>query len=294
MGAISKIRKIARYYLMTRRAYRFFIRNWFELTDLRVGSEILATMRQQSLLMPVLMDGIGKKKILVIAPHPDDEIMGPGGTLIKALESESEVLVLYLTRGADSDRGRQACEEATALSQKLGFTCEFLDFHSGNIVISGDSVEDFSGRITKFSPEAILLPFFLDDHNDHRRASHLLMEAVGRGLNIEKGEIWAYQVYSMLPANVIVEISDVIDRKADAIRVFASQFSVRDWVNWSQGLNALNSRWLPGNSGSPRYAEMFFVLPGKAYISLCQRYFLPDPKIAYYGRNYQDDQGEPS
>jgi N-acetylglucosamine malate deacetylase 1 len=291
VGPINRIKSLVKRYVTTRRSYRFFVKNWFELGDLSVASEILATMRQQVLLTPVKMDGVGAKKILILAPHPDDEIMGPGGTMIKALEQGAEVLVLYLTRGAEGESGDKVTEEAIEVSKALGYRTAFLDYRAGKIDIGEESAMSVAKIVQEFDPEAIFLPFFLDDHDDHRCASHLLLNAFDRSLKAVQAEVWAYQVYGMVPANVVVEISNVVDQKADAIRMFSSQSSVRDWVNWSLGLNAFNSRWLKGNTGKPRYAEMFFVLPCSAYIDLCRTYFHADPPVAYYGKNYLSQTG---
>ena len=38
-----------------------------------------------------------KNKILVIAPHPDDEIIGCGGTIAKAIENNNNVYIQYLS-----------------------------------------------------------------------------------------------------------------------------------------------------------------------------------------------------
>ena len=101
-------------------------------------------------------------------------------------------------------------------------------------------------------------------------------------------EVWAYQVYTPLPGNVAVDITDVADRKADAIRGFASQMVIRDWAHWALGLNAFNSRFV-STGGQKRYIETFFVLPLAEYVELCRHYFESDDATVYREPAYAAD-----
>ena len=99
-----------------------------------------------------------------------------------------------------------------------------------------------------------------------------------------KATIWAYQVYTTLIPNVVVDITDVADDKASTIRLWASQIEKRDWAHYMLGLNAFNCRLLGGPA--PRYAETFFVLPIGDYAELCATYFTT-PATAYYTPAYR-------
>ena len=70
-------------------------------------------------------------------------------------------------------------------------------------------------------------------------------------------EVWGYQVYSPVIPNVVVDISDVAETKAEAIRMWATQMSRRKLDHYMLGFNAFNTRLLP----NARYVEAFFVVP---------------------------------
>ena len=116
-----------------------------------------------------------------------------------------------------------------------------------------------------------MLPFLLDDHIDHRRASALLL-AVAEQIH-PRTEIWAYQVYSQLPGNVVVDITEMANAKAEIVEMFKSQTNKRDWAHYILGMNAFTSRLLNTSIHKP-YAEAFFVLPLNEYKDLCEMYFL--------------------
>ena len=82
-------------------------------------------------------------------------------------------------------------------------------------------------------------------------------------------EVWCYQVYSPVIPNVVVDISDVAERKAAAVRMWKSQMKVRKFDHYILGFNAFNIRLLP----KALYVEAFFVVPMHEYAELCAIYF---------------------
>ena len=128
-------------------------------------------------------------------------------------------------------------------------------------------------KILKAQPiEVLFIPFLLDDHPDHRNTNALLMEISEKStLNID-AEVWAYQVYTPLPGNMVVDITNQIDQKKVSIEGYASQMRKRNWAHFALGLNAFNTRLL-NSSTDERFVEAFFVVPFKDYIDLCRQYF---------------------
>jgi LmbE family N-acetylglucosaminyl deacetylase len=96
-------------------------------------------------------------------------------------------------------------------------------------------------------------------------------QALERGGLRDDVEVWAYQVYTALPVNVAVEVTDVAAEKAEAIRIYASQMRRRDWAHYALGLNAMNCRLLRGRADAC-YAEAFFVVPLREYAALTRPY----------------------
>jgi LmbE family N-acetylglucosaminyl deacetylase len=146
---------------------------------------------------------------------------------------------------------------------------EFWQYPARNWRVEGDIKNRLRTVVQEWNPDAIFLPFIADDHEDHRRTSELFYRTFMD--NPPQGEVWAYQVYSTVLPNVIVDITDVMDEKLRLVRMHQSQMQHRDWAHYLRGLNALNSRFLKTNE--PRYAEMFFVVSMHEYLSLCLEYF---------------------
>lgn len=265
---------------MGRKAYKWVLRDWSNLQDLENAATLLETMRFSRQIEPQLLDGPSGRRLLVIAPHPDDEAIGPGGTLIRAQRAGAELHVLYVSPGLPEELPARR-EEADKVCARLGASGRFLAQE-----IFAYSVEETAAglraAVAEIRPDAIFVPFVLDDNDDHRRVNEALaaaFEAVTDG-----AEIWAYQVYTPLPGNVAVEITDLAEEKAELIRLYETQMQRRDWAHFALGLNAFNCRLVHGMPGA-RYFETFFVTPMADYIAFCRGYFRSGD--AYYEQGYR-------
>jgi LmbE family N-acetylglucosaminyl deacetylase len=269
--------------IWSKKGYRFMIRDWIGLGDLKASSEVVGTMRFMRNLEPLEMVTPPERRIVVVAPHQDDEILGAGGTLIKALGSGAQVKVVYLTSGKPAEAS-QLERETVEVSLKLGYETEFLRYPLGNIPVDGPAAERLGSSIREFAAQSCFVPFLLDDHDDHRRASQLLLAAYRGGLLPSRLSIWAYQVYSAIIPNVVVDITEATEDKAAALRTWITQNKSRDWAHYILGRDAFNVRFL--QTKEPRYAEAFFVVPLSEYIKLCSSYFDRHPSTVYYSVGY--------
>lgn len=281
-----RIARIVKSYFFSRKAYKFLIRDWKSLADLRLCSDAMATMRYSVNLEPVEQAAPSDGKIAVIAPHPDDEMIGMGGTLIKMIQGGAEVSVLYLSKGKSSE-SEKLMEETRKIADEVGYNVWFLDNYSKGISIDENTLMEILAFIKSVQPKRIFLPFFCDDHDDHRRASHLLWLLNKKDASLSGYEIWAYQVYTSLIPNIIVDITDIAEAKKSAIKKWQTQGKTRDWAHFSLGLNAYNCRFIqkPGKN----YVEAFFVVPGKEYFELCDTYFSKGSRYIYYSEDYRDE-----
>ena len=269
-------------------AYKFFIRDWVALGDLKAASQVVNTLRFSRNLEPIEMAVPDAQRIIVIAPHPDDEMIGPGGTLIQALECNAIIQVIYLTSGGEAEQLVRE-QEANRVGDQFGFERIFLRHPPLAIPDDPETLSRLGALIAEFRPDALFVPFVLDDHDDHRRASHILVKLVLEQLLDMSLTVWAYQVYSAVLTNVVVDIGATRERKADAIRLYTSQMKTRDWANFAIGLNAWNSRLLP-DCPDAAFAEAFLVLPLGEYVKFAQGYFERAADKAYYLSEYQSDQ----
>tara|TARA_A200000113_G_scaffold182615_2_gene168816 strand:+ start:681 stop:1532 length:852 start_codon:yes stop_codon:yes gene_type:complete len=257
--------------------------NWSEMYDLKPSAQLLDTMRISKDLIPTNVDAPSNQDILILAPHPDDEVIGMGGTLIQMIQNNCRVKVLYITLSDDE----ALVKEATDASKNVGYEIEFLGLEKRNISLDTSALEKFAHKINMTNAKHLFIPFMLDDHDDHRRVSELLQKAYHQGLIETKFCIWAYQVYTALPLNSVVDITNVISKKIEAIRYYRSQFKSRDWAHFAQGLNAFNMRFLSGRNDAS-YAEVFFRASLKNYIKMCDSYFGHNSGSCYELQSYKN------
>jgi len=116
------------------------------------------------------------RRVLVIAPHPDDETLGCGGTILRHVAEGDEVHWCIVTAmhsgdGWPLDRIHRREQEISAVSSAfrfasttiLGFRAGRLDEHPMADVVSG-----FGGVLDRISPDVLYLPHRADAHSDHR------------------------------------------------------------------------------------------------------------------------------
>jgi len=265
----------------TKANYKFIIQDWVALQDLDALSRVLETRRFSQNLRPVIMEAPQARKILFISPHPDDDTISSAGTLLHALEKGCKVQVIYLFSGSrqtyqkenpsylSNDVVRRE-KEAQIIAARLGINIEFWRFDNETLSLHTETIQRLVNIYEKFQPQCIFLPFFADDNRDHRRSVELFYHAFQdrKLLNVE---VWAYQVYSTVIPNVVVDITDRVEEKVELVNLWESQKRNRDWGHYIKGLNAFNCRFLKTNQ--PRYAETFFVVPAQEYLDLCGLYF---------------------
>lgn len=182
-------------------------------------------------------------KVLVIAPHPDDEIIGVGGTIAKRAKAGDEVYVCVVTKGQEPmfkrefiEQGRRECREADA---KLGVKeTIFLDFPA--VMLETVPRYEFNGKIAevvqRIKPEEVYIPHRGDMQIDHQMVVDAAMVAVRpRGKEYPK-RVYAYETLSETGWNipntvnefiptVYEDISNYFDTKLEAMRVFESQLA---------------------------------------------------------------------
>lgn len=183
-------------------------------------------------------------RVLIIAPHPDDEIIGVGGTIAKRVKAGDEVYVCIVTKGKSPlfnpdfiEQGRRECREADA---KLGVKeTIFLDFPA--VMLETIPRYELNGKVAEvvqnIKPEEVYIPHKGDMQIDHQMVVDAAMVAVRpRGDDYPK-RVYAYETLSETGWNipnvtnefiptVYENITDTYDVKMEAMRVFESQLAL--------------------------------------------------------------------
>jgi LmbE family N-acetylglucosaminyl deacetylase len=245
--------------------YRIVLRDLAPIGDLPRVADAMASLRAQARLR-ARVERPPSGTLAVVAPHPDDESIGPGGTLLAARDAGARIAIGFAT---DPDGRRHEAEAACA---DLGAAAHFFGHRPRAIPTDETAARALAAWLDGVAPTALFLPFLADDHDDHRRVNSWLLAAARRGGLKARPEIWAYQVYTSMPCTTLVDVTDFADAKRALIARHESQIRDRDWASIALGLNAYNARFA-GRGQAGRCFEGFFVLPFDAYIDLCARYF---------------------
>ncbi len=216
------------------------------------------------------------KNILVIAPHPDDETLGVGGTIAKYTEQGDNVIVLTVAGHmpplySDEDY-KITVTEAKKAYDILGISDSiFLDIPA--TMISEEPVHIFNKRIAdivnEYKPDIVLCPY-PDRHIDHRLVFESTLVAtrpVNAGREIEI--IAAYETLSEthwnaahiepnFTPNWVVDISDQIDRKLDALKCYESQIPQFPGSRSLEAVEALAK--FRGTQAGFAYGEGFHII----------------------------------
>ena len=200
------------------------------------------------------------ERVLVLAPHPDDETIGCGGTLAQLAARGSQIDVVFMTAGArpgEAELEAQRKEEARAAARVLRLRdVRFLGGHDGDLNRQRELSNALAQLIGEGNYQVIFCPWPRDEHADHQATYAILSDAAARSQCAE-AELWLYEVWSPLPANRIVDISSTMPTKMAAINSHRSQMRHKDYAGLARSLARARAR----ACGLPhtRYAEAFFV-----------------------------------
>lgn len=204
-------------------------------------------------------------RVLVFSPHPDDESIGPGATLVKHVALGDRVETVFVTSGINGDPERRhdpaqyvelRRREAEAAAAVLGVSrCEFWGYPDSMVVTAGD-LAAITGRmaqtLAELRPDVIYAPHRGEQHSDHHFVALAAIEA--RRQALPRSRLLLYEVWSPLDADWAVDVADVYPRKLEAIRCYRSQLERNDIPRAVDGLNRFRAVLLPPGG---QWAEVF-------------------------------------
>lgn len=182
-----------------------------------------------------------KLDILAFGAHPDDVELGAAGTIAKEVSLGKKVGIIDLTRGELGSRGSAEIrdEEARRGGEILGVSIrENLKFRDGFFINDEAHQIEIIKLIRKYKPEIVLCNAIEDRHIDHAKGSNLVSNAcfLSGLIKIEtfldgiKQEHWRpkqvyhYIQWKNIEPDFVVDISDFMDKKRDAVLAYSSQF----------------------------------------------------------------------
>jgi LmbE family N-acetylglucosaminyl deacetylase len=139
------------------------------------------------------MIDLEKKTLLIISPHPDDEVLGCGGLLSRIKEKSGKVYVLFLTVGDTDDYRKAGLSTGSERIREIERVAKYLQYDDFRIAFQGNQyhlrldqlaqldlmkeLENGPLSLNKLKPDIVATPYFSDYNQDHRAATMALFGA---------------------------------------------------------------------------------------------------------------------
>ena len=227
-------------------------------------------------------------RALFLAAHADDVELGCGGTVLKLLDADVTVRQVVLTDGrlaATDPAQREAMartrfEEAKSVAAHLMLPPpEWFGVPEGELAQperEAELVARLAKVIAELAPDALFVPYFFDQHPDHRYANHLLARALPEsGLDLQKIVVYAYEAWVFVPPALVVDISDVMAEKQRLIALYRSQLALMPYLELIERLTRPRTL-LAGPKATA--VELFLPLRAAEYVARAHALDLASPQ----------------
>ncbi|HEX7065264.1 MAG TPA: PIG-L family deacetylase [Bacillales bacterium] len=216
------------------------------------------------------------RRVLVLAPHMDDETIGLGGTIKKHAKAGAEVHCVFVTDGSGSVSALDQKALSEARKQEIDRVQEilgishvyYLDLPDGSVRSDAASQMKLLDLLESVNPEMIYCPPFVDCHPDHTATTQLLSDAL-KQWQAGNSLIRLYEVNCPIPPgeiNCVIDISNEFPDKKKAVNVFESQTIAFDGF---LELNRIKTNLT--NQHHINAAEVFVELPAKDFVEQFDR-----------------------
>ena len=217
-------------------------------------------------------------RVLVVAAHPDDDVLGCGATIARWVREGRQVVVAFLTDGvgarsdADPDAAERRQSAAQAAAAILGVTdLRFADWPDNRLdqVPLLELAQHVERLVVELRPDTVLTHHAGDLNIDHRRACQAVVTACRPQPGHPVRALWSFEVASSTEWQIpnpglafvptaFVDVSGYLERKLEALDAY--QEEIRDWPHprSRRALEAL-ARWR-GSSIGVEAAEAFVVM----------------------------------
>jgi|GEM_PF-240487 len=231
---------------------------------------------EECLLVPYGAAEVRRETLVVLAPHPDDEVFGCGGLSALVAAAGGRVVPVLLTDGGAGDFSGSADAAAYAATRLAESTCaagilgteppRALGFPDRSLAARGEElVAALLALFSEVRPDSVLVPSPAETHPDHRAAARAAHLAFLRAWPDAPARLVFYEVSAPLAPNRLVGVDAVAARKSAAVAAFASQLKERPFDALVDGISSYRAMTLPAGA---RKAEAFLELTREEAVAL--------------------------
>jgi LmbE family N-acetylglucosaminyl deacetylase len=218
------------------------------------------------------------RSAILLSPHPDDEVIGCGGTALRLARAGARVVCVQATDGSDSHALREAplaerrtvrAAEARVVAQAAGFTeIEFWDADNAAFRSTPALVARLADLLARERPALVFTPFLTDRHPDHFTLSAILGEALARPDAAQATadcEVFGYEVWGAAPPDVVCDVTDLRAAHEALLWLYETGMKVDDFVELGTRRGFHHACV---HLGRPGLAEVFFACPAREFPAL--------------------------
>tara|TARA_S200000501_G_scaffold376862_1_gene433161 strand:+ start:13187 stop:13864 length:678 start_codon:yes stop_codon:yes gene_type:complete len=216
------------------------------------------------------------EKVLVIAPHPDDETFGCGGSLLRHKYEGNEIFWLIITKMKEEHGWRKELikkrpSEIEQVSKSYCFSDVInLDYPSTRISSSDipSLVENIGSVIKKIKPSVIYAPFPRDVHTDHQYITNAVQSTIKWFRHPSINLFLVYETLSetnfnfltndTFKPNYFVNISPFFKKKMEIVKIYKSEIKAHPFPRSTKSIKSLAT--LRGSQSGYEFAEAFHLL----------------------------------
>ena len=230
-------------------------------------------------------------KVLIIVAHPDDEVLGMGGTILKHTKNGDDVTIVYMSTGITSRRSSNynnsssytlsTTEKSKIKKQILDLQNEaktsakilgvkktmFFDYPDNELdtVPLLKIIKDIEQLISKEKPDRIYTSHYKDLNVDHRKIFEATLTAC-RPFSFNVKEIICFEIFSSTEwsfsydykPNYFVNIEKELPKKIQAMKVYKNEIRKFPHPRSLENLKISAQRW--GTVCGFKYAESFEII----------------------------------
>tara|TARA_R110002049_G_scaffold114921_2_gene266570 strand:+ start:13562 stop:14452 length:891 start_codon:yes stop_codon:yes gene_type:complete len=181
-------------------------------------------------------------RVLVLAPHADDEVFGCGGTLALLAKAGARIEVVIISQGALAEqRYAESASAAALLRYPAPLQWSFDD--RGLEAAREPLTEQLLAHLKVYQPTLVFAPSYWEMHPDHRATCDAALQAGNMYTRTTGAElsIALYEIGVPLVVSDLVDISSVSTSKQQAMQCFTSQLAEQRYAEQIFGLNTYRS-----------------------------------------------------